>query len=104
MGGVYPVIQFLKENSLCMYKNLADLTALDVPGRIARFEVVYNFLSIDYNARIRVKTYDDELKRVVQEPVELAQEFRRFDLATPWENFPKFRADVNQTLPEPEKK
>merc|ERR1712079_951609 len=48
--------------------------------------------------------WDDELKRVVQEPVELAQEFRRFDLATPWENFPKFRADVNQKLPEPENK
>jgi len=168
--GVYPTVQFLKQNSLCMYKNLADLTAIDVPGRIARFEVVYNFLSIDYNARIRLKTYadeltaiesicslhkganwyerevwdmygvffrnhpdlrriltdygfqghplrkdfplsgyyecrwDDELKRVVQEPVELAQEFRRFDLATPWENFPKFRPDVNQSLPEPEKK
>merc|ERR1711997_14112 len=168
--GVYPTVQFLKQNSLCMYKNLADLTAIDVPGRIARFEVVYNFLSVDYNARIRLKTYadeltaiesicslhkganwyerevwdmygvffrnhpdlrriltdygfqghplrkdfplsgyyecrwDDELKRVVQEPVELAQEFRRFDLATPWENFPKFRADVNQSLPEPESK
>eukprot|EP01116_Phalansterium_solitarium_P014096 TRINITY_DN3161_c0_g1_i1.p1 TRINITY_DN3161_c0_g1~~TRINITY_DN3161_c0_g1_i1.p1 ORF type:complete len:258 (+),score=72.96 TRINITY_DN3161_c0_g1_i1:140-913(+) len=29
--------------------------------------------------------YDDELKRVVQEPVELSQEFRAFDFATPWE-------------------
>jgi len=35
--------------------------------------------------------YDDELRRVVQEPVELAQEFRKFDLAAPWEQFPKFR-------------
>ena len=35
--------------------------------------------------------YDDELKRVVQEPVELAQEFRKFDLAAPWEQFPNFR-------------
>lgn len=25
------------------------------------------------------------------EPTELAQEFRKFDLDTPWENFPKFR-------------
>jgi len=35
--------------------------------------------------------YDDELRRVVQEPVELAQEFRKFDLAAPWEQFPAFR-------------
>merc|ERR1712001_57528 len=35
--------------------------------------------------------WDDEAKRVVQEPVELAQEFRKFDLADPWEQFPNFR-------------
>ena len=54
--------------------------------------------------------YDDELRRVVQvfslvsrhldiwlhhcilqEPVELAQEYRKFDLAAPWEQFPAFR-------------
>jgi NADH dehydrogenase (ubiquinone) Fe-S protein 3 len=37
--------------------------------------------------------YDDERKRVVVEPVELAQEFRRFELSTPWEQFPNFRDD-----------
>lgn len=35
--------------------------------------------------------YDDEKKRVVCEPLELAQEFRKFDLAAPWEQFPNFR-------------
>lgn len=35
--------------------------------------------------------YDDEKKRVVLEPLELAQEFRKFDLSAPWEQFPKFR-------------
>jgi NADH-quinone oxidoreductase subunit C len=29
--------------------------------------------------------YDDELKRVVYEPVELTQEFRTFDFESPWE-------------------
>ena len=29
--------------------------------------------------------YDDELKRVVYEPVRLAQEFRNFDFLSPWE-------------------
>jgi NADH dehydrogenase (ubiquinone) Fe-S protein 3 len=35
--------------------------------------------------------YDDEKKRVVCEPLELAQEFRKFDLNAPWEIFPNFR-------------
>ena len=29
--------------------------------------------------------YDDELKRVVYEPVQLAQEYRHFDFLSPWE-------------------
>lgn len=35
--------------------------------------------------------YDDEVKRVVAEPLELSQEFRKFDLNTPWEVFPAHR-------------
>ncbi|XP_074853352.1 NADH dehydrogenase [ubiquinone] iron-sulfur protein 3, mitochondrial [Carettochelys insculpta] len=35
--------------------------------------------------------YDDEVKRVVAEPVELSQEFRKFDLNSPWEAFPAYR-------------
>ena len=49
--------------------------------------------------------YDDELRRVVYEPVELSQEYRKFDLAAPWEQFPKFReampAQEEVPLPEP---
>nr|XP_018896139.1 PREDICTED: NADH dehydrogenase [ubiquinone] iron-sulfur protein 3, mitochondrial [Bemisia tabaci] len=37
--------------------------------------------------------YDDEKKRVVVEPLELAQEFRKFELEAPWEQFPNFRTD-----------
>lgn len=33
--------------------------------------------------------YDDIEKRVVQEPVEIAQEYRSFDYSTPWEVFPE---------------
>jgi NADH-quinone oxidoreductase subunit C len=29
--------------------------------------------------------YDEEQKRVVQEPVKLTQEFRSFDFLSPWE-------------------
>jgi NADH dehydrogenase (ubiquinone) Fe-S protein 3 len=32
--------------------------------------------------------YDDELKRVIEEPVELTQEFRKFKYSVPWEQVP----------------
>jgi len=35
--------------------------------------------------------YCDEVKRVIQEPVEFAQEFRKFDFQSPWEQFPNHR-------------
>lgn len=35
--------------------------------------------------------YDDEVKRVVCEPLEMTQEFRKFDLSSPWEQFPLHR-------------
>lgn len=35
--------------------------------------------------------YDSELNRVIYEPTEMTQEFRKFDLDTPWEIFPAFR-------------
>lgn len=35
--------------------------------------------------------YDDEKRRVVAEPLELTQEYRKFDLSAPWEQFPNFR-------------
>ncbi|XP_066250516.1 NADH dehydrogenase [ubiquinone] iron-sulfur protein 3, mitochondrial-like [Euwallacea similis] len=41
--------------------------------------------------------YDDEKKRVVVEPLELAQEFRKFELSAPWEQFPKFRKALPAT-------
>ena len=49
--------------------------------------------------------YDDELQRVVQEPVELAQEYRKFDLSAPWEQFPNFRETLPaaEEIPLPEK-
>jgi len=48
--------------------------------------------------------YDDEQKRVVCEPLELAQEFRKFDLSSPWEVFPKHRNYEDIKLPEEIKK
>ena len=147
--------QFLKMHCHGQYQLLIDATAVDHPGSDKRFHVVYQFLSIQYNSRLRVKTlvdsvtpvesltqayssaawwereiwdmfgiffsnhpdlrriltdygfsghplrkdfpltgyvevrYDDSEKRVISEPVELTQEFRYFDFATPWEQIKK---------------
>ncbi|KAF5400061.1 NADH dehydrogenase ubiquinone iron sulfur [Paragonimus heterotremus] len=163
--GVVPVLSFLKNHHNAQFVSLADITAVDVPSRKYRFEVVYNLLSLRYNSRIRVLTYtdevtpidsscsvfqasnwyerevwdmygvyfadhpdlrriltdygfqghpqrkdfplsgyteasqfcylvmryDDEYKRVVIEPVELSQEFRKFQFDHAWETFPAFR-------------
>lgn len=43
--------------------------------------------------------YDDEVKRIVTEPIELAQEFRRFELSTPWEQFSNFRGATEPSEP-----
>merc|ERR1711887_26844 len=164
--GIVPVITFLKDHTNAQYTNLADLCGVDVPTKQYRFEVVYNFLSVRYNSRIRVRTYtdeltpvdsindvhaaanwyerevwdmygvffanhpdlrriltdygfeghpfrkdfpltgyvecryDDESKRVVVEPLELAQEFRKFDLSAPWEQFTNFRESAEEIVPE----
>ncbi|XP_075401836.1 NADH dehydrogenase [ubiquinone] iron-sulfur protein 3, mitochondrial isoform X1 [Tenrec ecaudatus] len=155
--GIIQVLTFLRDHTNAQFTSLADLTAVDIPTRQNRFEIVYNLLSLRFNSRIRVKTYtdeltpiesivsvhkaanwyereiwdmfgvffanhpdlrriltdygfeghpfrkdfplsgyvelryDDEVKRVVAEPVELAQEFRKFDLNSPWEAFPAYR-------------
>ena len=152
---VLPMCHFLKKNSLTRCSQLIDMTAVDYPDRDARFTVVYNFLSVDLNARLRLKTevdgltsiesitsiypcaawweretwdmfgifftdhpdlrriltdygfqghplrkdfplsgytevrYDTTEKRVISEPLQLAQEFRSFDFASPWESLDK---------------
>ena len=148
---IVPFLTFLKQHTNAQFKMLIDVTAVDYPSRAHRLELVYQLLSIQYNARIRVKTtideltavesvtplfsaanwferetwdmfgicflhhpdlrriltdygfeghplrkdfpvsgyiefrYDDSKKRVISEPLELSQEFRYFDFASPWE-------------------
>jgi NADH-quinone oxidoreductase subunit C len=144
-------VEFLKVDKSCAFSTLVDITAVDWPERERRFDLVYHFLSMYRNHRIRVKCavreddvvpsitsahpaagwyerevydmfgilfsgnadlrrlltdygfrghplrkdfpttgytevrYDDELKRVVYEPVSLVQEYRQFDFMSPWE-------------------
>ncbi|XP_033119693.1 NADH dehydrogenase [ubiquinone] iron-sulfur protein 3, mitochondrial-like isoform X2 [Anneissia japonica] len=162
--GVLPVMTFLRDHTNAQFKSLVDETAIDVPKRINRFEIIYNLLSLQYNSRIRVKTYtdemtpldslysvfkaadwyereiwdmfgvffsdhpdlrriltdygfeghplrkdfplsgyvevryDDEQKRIICEPLEITQEFRKFDLNTPWETFPAYREGETEQI------
>lgn len=49
--------------------------------------------------------YDDAEKRVVTEPVEIAQEYRSFDYSTPWEVFPEGNRPKDAVqIEQPEKK
>lgn len=148
---IVAVLKLLRDDPLCRFIQLIDLTCVDYPQRAKRFDVVYHLLSLHNNARIRVKCaigesetissvaeihpcadwfereafdmygvvfvghpdmrriltdygfeghplrkdfpltghvevrYDDQLKRVVYEPVKLVQEFRNFDYLSPWE-------------------
>ncbi len=153
---VVRVLTFLRDDKECNFEILVDVTAVDYPDRGqakggARFDVVYNLLSLRHNHRARVRLsiaeeelvdsvievysaagwyerevwdmygimfdghpdlrriltdygfeghpqrkdfpltgyvelrYDEELKRVVYEPVQLTQDFRNFDYLSPWE-------------------
>jgi NADH-quinone oxidoreductase subunit C len=83
-----------------------EIAGVDYPSRPERFEVVYHLLSVTRNHRIRIRVttdeekpvrkdfpltgyvemrYSEEQKRVVYEPVSLAQDFRTFDFLSPWE-------------------
>ncbi|MEO6299815.1 MAG: NADH-quinone oxidoreductase subunit C [Paracoccaceae bacterium] len=48
-------VDFLKTDPDCHFTSLVDITAIDYPQDVQRFEVVYHFLSMYKNHRIRVK-------------------------------------------------
>ncbi len=54
------VMQFLRDDSTCMFKQLMELCGVDYPSRPERFDVVYCLLSLKHNQRIRVKVSTDE--------------------------------------------
>ena len=47
--------EFLKTDRNCRFSTLVDITAIDNPDRPDRFDVVYHYLSMYQNHRIRVK-------------------------------------------------
>ena len=49
------LVEFLRDDATCRFSTLVDITAIDYPDRAARFEMVYHFLSMYQNHRIRLK-------------------------------------------------
>jgi NADH-quinone oxidoreductase subunit C len=49
------LVEFLKSDRTCRFSTLIDITAIDYPEREERFDVVYHFLSMYENQRIRLK-------------------------------------------------
>lgn len=55
LAGLTDFVEFLRADSGCRFSTLVDITAVDHPGREARFTVVYHFLSMYRNHRIRLR-------------------------------------------------
>lgn len=150
-ASVLEMVEWLRNDPTCSFSTLVDITAVDWPQRDRRFDVIWHFLSMYQNQRVRVicsiredemlpsitpvfpgagwyerevydmfgilftghadlrriltdygfrghplrkdfptsgyteVRYDEELKRVIYEPVKLVQEYRQFDFMSPWE-------------------
>lgn len=54
-SGILDLLDFLRSDSSCRFSTLVDITAVDYPSRAQRFDVVWHFLSMYQNHRIRVK-------------------------------------------------
>ncbi len=56
-------VEFLKTDGACQFSSLVDITAVDYPTRAKRFDVIYHFLSMYQNHRIRLRTQirEDEM-------------------------------------------
>lgn len=54
-ANIVGLVEFLKADNVCRFSSLVDITAVDHPDRVKRFDVVYHFLSMYQNHRIRLR-------------------------------------------------
>ena len=77
-------VDFLKSSGNCRFSTLVDITAVDYPDRDARFDIVYHFLSMYQNQRIRFKVAikDDDIVPSISDVHPSANWFERevFDM------------------------
>ena len=48
------VVQFLKSNDKCKFRQLVDIAGVDYPEKDKRFQLVYLFLSHENNVRVKI--------------------------------------------------
>ncbi|WP_424971547.1 NADH-quinone oxidoreductase subunit C [Dinoroseobacter sp. S76] len=60
---IVDLVAFLKTDATCKFSTLIDITAVDYPERAQRFDVIYHFLSMYQNHRIRLRVpvRDDDI-------------------------------------------
>ncbi len=61
---ILQICQFLHNDPELNFVYLSDITGVDYPQRVPRFDVVYHLYSIDKNHRIRLKIAVDEDKGI----------------------------------------
>ncbi|MEO0342278.1 MAG: NADH-quinone oxidoreductase subunit C [Pseudomonadota bacterium] len=59
-SAIVDIVEYLRMDRNCRFSTLVDITAVDYPERDKRFEIVYHFLSMYTNARVRIKAEVDE--------------------------------------------
>ena len=57
---ILKVLQFLRDDPECQFRQLIDVCGADYPDRPERFEVIYHMLSLSQNHRVRVKVSTTE--------------------------------------------
>jgi len=55
LSNIVGMVEFLKNDTACKFSSLIDITAVDYPERAKRFDVIYHFLSMYQNHRIRLR-------------------------------------------------
>lgn len=58
---IYESLIVLKNHYNFQFKILTSISGVDLPRNLHRFQIVYELLSVKYNARLRVKTVINEL-------------------------------------------
>ena len=61
---LFNIVQFLKSNDNCKFRQLIDIAGIDFPEKDKRFRLVYLFLSHENNLRIKV-SINFEIKKKV---------------------------------------
>ena len=58
------VINFLKSNDLCKFRQLIDIAGIDYPEEEKRFKLIYLFLSHENNLRIKISINFEMTKQI----------------------------------------